>query len=117
MLKNNIPDVSTLVKKAAYDTKIVEIEKKLDPDHDHSNKYIITQEFNKLTSETFEARLKQANLATKAETADFAKKTDFDNKLKSLNKKITSNKAKHVEVDKKLHDLTKKTFTNIKKRI
>ena len=30
MLKNNIPDVNTLVKKAAYDTKIVEIEKKLD---------------------------------------------------------------------------------------
>ena len=44
-------DTSNLVKKADYDTKIYEIEKKiLDRDH---NKYITTQEFNKLTSENF----------------------------------------------------------------
>ena len=41
-LKNDIPEVSTLskktlVKKAEYDTKIIETEKK--SDHDHSNKY------------------------------------------------------------------------------
>ena len=51
-VKNNIPDVSTLVKNADYDTKIVKIEKKLD--HDHSNKYITIQEFNKLTTDSFE---------------------------------------------------------------
>ena len=107
-VKNNIADVSTLVKKAAYDTKIAEIGKNLDQNHDHSNKYITTQELNKLTSENFEARLKQANLATNVEIADFVKKTDFENKLKNLNKKFTSNKAKHEEVDKKLDDLTKK---------
>ena len=28
--------------------------------------------------------------------ADFVKKTDFDEKLKSYNKKVTSNKTKHV---------------------
>ena len=33
-------------------------------DHDHDN-YTTTQEFNKLTSDNFTARLKQANLATK----------------------------------------------------
>ena len=40
------------------------------------DKYLTTQEFNKLTSENFAARLKQTNLPTKAEIADFVKKTD-----------------------------------------
>ena len=48
--------VSSLVKKTDYDTKIVEIKKKI-TDHDH-NKYITTQEFNKLIAENFAARLK-----------------------------------------------------------
>ena len=41
--------VSNLVKKTDYDTKISEIEKKITTDHGH-DKYITTQEFNKLTS-------------------------------------------------------------------
>ena len=41
-------------------------------DHDHSNKYIITLEFNKPTAENVAARL------------------DFDEKLKKFNKTITS---------------------------
>ena len=36
------------------DTKVNEIEKNI-TDHDHSNKYIITKEFNKLMSEDFAA--------------------------------------------------------------
>ena len=48
-------------------------------DHDH-DKYITTQEFNKLTSENFTARLKQANLGSKNDIANFVKKTDFENK-------------------------------------
>ena len=40
-----------------------------------------------LTVEHFTARLKQANLATKADIDDIVKKTDFDDKLKNLNKK------------------------------
>ena len=47
-----------------------------DPKHD---KYITTPEFNKLTAKTFAARIAQANLVTK---------TDFDNKMSSLNKKL-----------------------------
>ena len=43
-----------------------------------------TQEFNKLTSENFTARLKQANLANKIDIANFVKKTDFDNELKDV---------------------------------
>ena len=45
------------------------------------------QEFNKLASETFSARLAQANLANKKDIANFVKKTDFDNKLKGLLKR------------------------------
>ena len=50
-------------------------------DHYHG-KYIITQELNTLTADNFAAGLAQANLPTKADIADFAKKTYFDNKLK-----------------------------------
>ena len=39
------------------------------------------------------ARLTQANSARKSDFANFGKKTDFDDKLKNLNKKVTSNKT------------------------
>ena len=71
-------------------------------DHDLSNKYITTQELNKLTAENFAARLAQTKLTSEADIADFIKRTDFDDKLKKLNKKVTSNKTKHVETEKKL---------------
>ena len=64
------------------DTKVNEIKKKI-TDHKH-DKYITTPEFNNLTAEKFAARLAQANVENL--------RTDFDNKLSSLNKKITSNK-------------------------
>ena len=78
-----------------WSKKIGKIEKKLD----HA-KCITTQKFNKLTAENLPARLKQANLATKADIHDFVKKTIFDNKLKNLNKNVTSNKSKQVLVEK-----------------
>ena len=40
-------------------------------DLDYSNKYITTEEFNKLTSQNFAARLAQANLASKNGIAAF----------------------------------------------
>ena len=81
-----------LVKK---NTKINKIEKKItDHNHDEYDKYITTEEFNKLTSKNLDARLAQANLTRKNDIADFVKKTDFDDKLKNLNKKVTSNKTK-----------------------
>ena len=67
-VENKIPDVSSLVKNTDYNTSISEIEKKL-TDHNH-DKYITTPEFNKLTAETFAARLKQANLVTKTNFDD-----------------------------------------------
>ena len=90
-VENKIPDVSSLIKKTNYDTKITEIEKKLN-DHNH-DKYMTTPEFNTLTVDVFNARLAQANLITK---------TDFDAKLSSLNRKITENKTKHLLVENEL---------------
>ena len=56
--------------------KLLKLKKDL-TDHDH-DEYITTPEFNKLLAEVFDARLKEADLVTK---------TDFDDKLKSLNQK------------------------------
>ena len=96
---------SDLVKQAGYNTKIDEIEKKK-IDHDHE-KYITTQEANKLTAENFAARLKQTNLKSKSNISDFLNKVYFDNIFENLNKKVTLNKSRHVEVNN-LDDLSKK---------
>ena len=77
VVENKIPDVSNLVKKADYNNKVTEIENKL-TDHNH-DKYITTPEFNKLTADVFNAKIAEANLATK---------TKFDSRLSSLNEKL-----------------------------
>ena len=66
-------------------TKIEAVEKKIS-NHDV---YITNQEFNKLTSENFAARLAQTNLATKNVCGGFVKQTDFDDKIKNINRKVT----------------------------
>ena len=106
-----------VVKKTEYNklVKISETENKITTDHDH-DKYITTQEFNKLTADNFTARLKQANLASKNDIANFVNNTDFDNKLLSFNKRINSNKSKHVLVENELNELSKKVEA-INKRI
>ena len=98
--ENKIPSVSNLVKKADYNTKVTEIEKKLS-DHNH-NKYITTPEFNTLAADIFNAILAQANLIAK---------TDFDGKLSSLNRKNAANKSKQLLVEKELKKL--KTFNSV----
>ena len=80
-VENKIPDFSNLFKKTDYNIRVTEIEKKF-TDHNH-DKYIDTQEFNKLATSVFNARIAQANLIT----------TDFAAKLLSLNKKVTQNKT------------------------
>ena len=62
-----------MLKKADYNTKITEIEKKL-TDYDQ-NKFIATPELNTLAADVINARLKQANLVVK---------TNFDNTVSSL---------------------------------
>ena len=87
-VENKVPDTRSLVTTTVLNTKNSEVENKV-PDH---AKYIITQEFDRSMAENFTAKLKQANLV---------KKTDFDKKLISFNRKITSDKAKYLEVGKK----------------
>ena len=82
-VENIVPNFSNLVKKTDHNTKISETENKSTTDHDH-DKYITTQEFNKLTSVNFSAWLKQAHLAGKTDTANFVKVTDFDKNPKLL---------------------------------
>ena len=96
-VENKLPDVSSLVKKTDYNTKLREIENKLN--NHNLDKYIDTPEFNKLAEDVFNARLAQANLITKS---------DFDAKLSSLNRKITKNKTRHLLVENELKKL--KTF-------
>ena len=55
-----------------------------------------------MTAENFKERLKQTNLLNK---------TDFDNKLISFNRNITSNKTKYLEVEK-LYGLTTKEWNS-----
>ena len=92
-VENKMLNVSNLIKKKNYDTKVNEIEIKI-TDHEY-NKYL-TLEFDKLTKENFDARLAQSNLVTK---------TDFDNKLSNLNQIIVSNKGKHLVIENELKNL------------
>ena len=104
-IENKIPNVSNLVKKTDYNTKISEVDNKVNTDHDH-DKCITSQEFNKITSEKLTARLK-ANLASQNDIANFVKKTYFDDKLKTL----TSNKNESNELFKKVKVISTKGFT------
>ena len=90
-VENKIPSISGLVKKTDYNTKITDIENKLN-NHNH-DKYVATSEFNTLAADVFNARLAQAGLIIK---------TDFDAKLSSLNRKITVNKTRHFLNDNDL---------------
>ena len=57
---------------------------------------ILLVQFNTLAADVFNTRLAQANLITK---------TDFDAKLSSINRKITSNKSKNLLVENELKKL------------
>ena len=70
-----------MVKKTDYNTKVKEIENKLN-NHNH-DKYIDAQEFNNLASNAFNEKFKKANLVVE---------TDFDNAI--------SNNAKNTDIDK-----------------
>ena len=95
-----------ILSKNDYDTIISEIEKKkLDPD---CYKYITTQEFTKLMADNFAERLAQANLATEADIDGCLEKTNFDDKLKKLNKK--SQLKKHVLAQNDLNELSEKNI-------
>ena len=106
-MKNKIPNITNL---ATTTTAVTAVENKIA----NQSKYITASELNKLTSESFASRLVQGNLASKNVIANFIKKTDFDDKIKDLNKKITSNKTKHLLIEnefKKLQTFDSSLFT------
>ena len=88
-VKNEIPTVTNLVTNVSLNAKINGVKNEISciinlatttaltavqnkiPDH---SKHITIPEFSKLTAENFTVRLKQANLATKDDIADFVKK-------------------------------------------
>ena len=107
-VENEIPNVSNLVKKSGCNTEISEVENKITTDHDH-DKYITTEEFNKLTFGNFTTRLKQANLASKSDIANFVKRqiliinqkniTSIKNELNELSEKVKAKSTKELTKD------------------
>ena len=61
--------------------------------------------FQNLKLRNFAARLAEANLATKRDITNFANKTDFDEKLNNIDKKVTWNKTKDLLVKNKFKKL------------
>ena len=96
-VENKIPDVSGLVKKADYNTKISEIENKVN-DHNH-DKYITIPEFNTMAADVFKARL--------AAQTDLIRKPDFDSKLKGISDRVNKKKTKDLLVENELKKLQK----------
>ena len=94
-LEKKIPDVSDGVKK----NKTYWIKNKILDVSSLAAKTALIAVEKKMAASVFNARLSQTNLITK---------TDFDAKLSSLNRKITSNKSKHLLVANELKKL--KTF-------
>ena len=78
-----------MVKKTDYNTKISEIENKV---NDHNQyKYITTPKFDTLAADVFKARL--------AAQTDLIIKPDFDSKLKEISDRVTKSKTKHLLVE------------------
>ena len=82
-LQNKIPDVSSLATKTEIE-KLLKLKRNL---------LIMIMTSMTLAANVFNARLALANLITKA---------DFDAKLSSLNKKVTSNQTKHLLIENEL---------------
>ena len=80
-VENKIPSVSNFFNKTDYNTKVTEIENKLN--NQNHDKHITTLEFSTLAAYIFNARLAQVNLITK---------TDYDAKLSRIIKKISKSK-------------------------
>ena len=60
-----------------------------------------------MTAENFVARLKQANLTSKSNIANFVNKIDFDNELRN----VTSNKNKLNELSQQVKAISTKGLT------
>ena len=82
-VENKIPSISNLLKKKQTMTqKLLELKRNLLIINNH-DKYIATPELFTLDASDFNARLAEANLVTK---------TDFDNSVSNLDRKIVAHK-------------------------
>ena len=95
-VENKIPDASSLVKKTDYDSKVTEIEHKLN-NHSH-DKYITTPEFNTLAKDVFNARLAQTNLVAE---------TIFENTVLSRDSKIEATRTVNTSLENLFKKLRK----------
>ena len=92
-----MPDVSSSVKKTDYNTKISEIENKVN-DHNH-DKHITIPKLNTMAADVFKARLT-------AQT-DLIRKPDFDFELEDISDRVTKNKTKYLLDENELKKTTK----------
>ena len=96
-VENKTPDASSLVKKKTdYDSKVTEIEYKLN-NHSH-DKYITTPEFNTLAKDVFNARLAQTNLVAE---------TIFENTVSSRDSKIEAIRTVNTSLENLFKKLRK----------
>ena len=92
-VEKKIPNLSNLIKKVTITQKLVKV-KKITTDHDH-DKYIATQEFNKLTGRKFYCKINKSKFEKqRLYIANFVKKTDLNkyelNKLSKKDKGIST---------------------------
>ena len=73
-VESKIRDVSGLVKKTDYVAKIKEIERK----------YFTTADYNRFTSETLDAKIKQKELVNKSDISNLMSNTDLNTKFTTL---------------------------------
>ena len=109
-IEDKIPDITNLVTNTILNATINEVKVEIPSitnlaatfalnDHDH-DRCFTTKEFNKLTAESFTARLAQANLAGKNGIANLVKKTDLNkNELNELSKKVKAIPTKVLTKD------------------
>ena len=89
MVENKIPNIGSLVKKQIMTQKLLKLKRNLPT-------IMMINILQPHGTDVFNARLAQANLITKR---------DFDDKSKSLNQEINSNKTKHLLVENELKQL------------
>ena len=78
VVKNQISNVKTLVRKPDYDVKISEIEKK----------YRITFDYNEFTNDILHAKIKNKKSVNESHISKFINKTGLDKNIKALTTKV-----------------------------
>ena len=100
-VKGEIPNITNLAKTAALNSKINEVKGKIPSTINLGSTTVLTAVENKIPD--ISSLVKKLTITQ--EIAALVNKTDFDDKLKKLNKKVSSNKLKHLRVENKFKKL------------